>query len=273
MTIQRGRPKAIMPTPTPLLACAPNFRDLGGYAGLDGRKVRTGRIYRSQLIAKPTPQDTAALRNIAIRYVCDLRSAPERAMAPNGWMVPPEPTIRNLDIGMDVRSGPGELLAIISADPTVNGIRTMMMRTYSLLPGAFEEKLGPILDELVSGDHFPAVIHCTAGKDRTGFLSAILLLTLGVPLETVHHDYALTESYSNMEQMMATSARYLKSVVGDKVQPDEAMLRLLCGTSPEFLDTALNTVRAQYGSIDGYLEKTAGFDASKRARLMELMLE
>jgi protein-tyrosine phosphatase len=262
-----------MRTPTPILACAPNFRDLGGYAALEGRKVRSGRIYRSQLIAKPTPEDRAALKNIAIRYVCDLRSVPERAMAPNGWMVSPEPTIRNLDIGMDVRSGPGELLAIISADPTVNGIRTMMMRTYSLLPGAFEGKLGPILDELISGEHFPAVIHCTAGKDRTGFLSAILLLTLGVPLETVHHDYALTETYADMEQMMTASARYLKSVVGDKVEADDRMLRLLCGTSPDFLDTALNTVNEQYGSVEDYLEKTAGFNAAKRTRLRELMLE
>jgi protein-tyrosine phosphatase len=259
--------------PTPILACAPNFRDLGGYTALDGRTVRTGRIYRSQLIARPTPEDTAALAGIGLRYICDLRGGPERAMAPNAWMAAPEPAIRNLDIGMDVRSGPGELLAIISADPTVNGIRTMMMHTYSRLPAAFAEKLGLFLDELVSGEHFPLVIHCTAGKDRTGFLSAILLLTLGVPLDTVHHDYALTETYSNMDQMMTASGRYLKSVVGDKVTPDDAMLRLLCGTSPDFLDAALGVVERDYGSVESYLERAAGFDAAKRARLRELMLE
>lgn len=262
-----------MPAPTPILTCAPNFRDLGGYTAIDGKTVRTGRIYRSQLIAKPTPEDTATLAGIGLRYVCDLRGGPERAMAPNAWMAAPEPAVRNLDIGMDVRSGPGELLAIISADPTANGIRTMMTRTYSLLPGAFETKLGPFLDELVSGEHFPIVIHCTAGKDRTGFVSALLLLSLGVPLETVYRDYALTDVHSNMDQMMTASARYLKSVVGDTVKPDDAMLRLLCGTSPEFLDTALGVVERDYGSVEGYLEKTAGFDAAKRARLRELMLE
>jgi protein-tyrosine phosphatase len=261
-----------MTTPAPILTSAPNFRDLGGYTGLDGRTVRTRRIYRSQLIATPTVEDAAALRGINLRYICDLRGVQEREIAPNRWMEPPEPILRHLDIGMDVRSGAGELLAIIAADPTVNGIRSMMMRTYSLLPGAFIGKLGPFLDDLVSGDHFPMVIHCTAGKDRTGLVSALLLLTLGVPLDVVHHDYALTETYSNMDQMMAASGRYLKSVVGDKVKPDDAMLRLLCGTSPDFLNAALDVVNTEYGSVEGYLEQTAGFDAAKRARFRELML-
>ena len=256
----------------PILTCAPNFRDLGGYAGLDGRTVRTKRIYRSQLIAKPTPEDAAALKAINLRYVCDLRGTQEREMAPNRWTEAPEPTFRHLDIGMDVRAGATDLLDIIAADPTVNGIGKMMMRTYSLLPGAFEGKLGPFLDDLMSGDHFPVVIHCTAGKDRTGFVSALLLLTLGVPLDVVHHDYALTETYSNMDQMMVASARYLKSVVGDKVTPDDGMVRLLCGTSPDFLNAALGVVERDYGSVEGYLEQTAGFDAAKRERLRELML-
>ena len=260
------------PLPTPILACAPNFRDIGGYRGADGGAVRSGRIFRSQLIARPSDDDKAALRRIAIRYVCDLRGAHEREAAPNRWLEEPLPVLSHLDIGMDVRSGAGELLGIIAADPTVNGIRTMMMRTYSLLPGAFAGKLGPFLDALLAGAHFPALIHCTAGKDRTGFVTAMLLLTLGVSRDDVDYDYALTEKFTDMERMMAASAQYLTGIVGDKIVPSDAMLRLLCGTSPDYLDAALAVIDADYGSAEAYLEQTAGFDAAKRAALRQLLL-
>jgi protein-tyrosine phosphatase len=256
----------------PILTCAPNFRDIGGYAGADGATVRAGRIFRSQLIARPTEDDKAALRRIALRYVCDLRGQHEREVAPNLWLEAPPPAVRNLDIGMDVKAGAGELLGIIAADPTVTGIRRMMMRTYSLLPGAFVGKLGLFLDDILASGDFPAVIHCTAGKDRTGFVTAMLLLSLGVSREQVHYDYALTEQFIDMERMMAASAQYLTGIVGDKVTPSHEMLRLLCGTSPDYLNAAFAAIDRDYGSVDAYLEKAAGFDAAKRTALRRLML-
>jgi protein-tyrosine phosphatase len=259
--------------PAPILASVPNFRDIGGYGGTDGRKVRQGKVYRSQLIQKLTDADLAKLRNINIRYVCDLRGDPERRRVPNAWVEEPMPLLRHLDIGMDVRAGTDVLLGMITADPTVNGVRRMMMFTYSMLPRAFEGKLGPVLDDMLTGRDFPMLIHCTAGKDRTGFMTAVLLLILGVSLDEVQYDYALTEKYSDMERMMAASAAYLKDIVGDKIEADHEMLRLLCGTSPDYLNAALGVVEKDYGSLEGYLEQTAGFDAAKRERLRGLLLE
>jgi protein-tyrosine phosphatase len=252
--------------PPTLLASAPNFRDIGGYTGADGRTVRHGRIFRSQLLVHPTAADLATLRRIDIRTVCDLRGEHERETAPNSWIEQPFPVMHHLDIGMDVRAGAGELLGIIAADPTVNGIRTMMMRTYSLLPTAFEGKLGPVLDDIAIGNQSPVLIHCTAGKDRTGFLTALILLSLGVSLDAVHYDYALTEKFIDMDRMMAASAVYLKGIVGDRLEPDPEMLRLLCGTSPDYLNAALDAVARDYGSVENYLEKTAGFDPAKREK-------
>ncbi len=262
-----------MSLPAPILASVPNFRDIGGYDGADGRKVRHGRVFRSPLIQKLTDEDRATLRKIDIRYICDLRGDPERKRAPNAWVEEPMPLLRHLDIGMDVRAGSDVLLGMITADPTANGVRRMMMFTYSMLPKAFEGKLGPVLDDMLTGRDLPMLIHCTAGKDRTGFMTAVILLTLGVPLEQVQYDYALTETYSDMDRMMAASAAYLKDIVGDKVQADHEMLRLLCGTSPDYLNAALGVAAEQYGSVDGYLERTAGFDAGKREKLRSLLLE
>ncbi len=259
--------------PPPLLVSAPNFRDIGGYSGIGGATVRRGAIYRSQVILNPPAPDLEKLHAMGIRYVCDLRGAHERKATPDRWLSEPAPILRHLDIGMDVRAGAGELLAIIAADPTPNGIRSMMMRTYSLLPHAFEGRLGLFLDDILAGAPFPAMVHCTAGKDRTGFLTAVVLLTLGVSLDEVHYDYALTEKYSDMEHMMAASAAYLKGIVGDRVSPSPEMLRLLCGTSPDYLDAALAAVTRDYGSVDAYLDRAQSFDHAKREKLRALLLE
>jgi protein-tyrosine phosphatase len=261
-----------MSLPAPILASTPNFRDIGGYSGADGRTVRYGKVYRSQLIQKLTDADLATLRGLDIRYICDLRGDPERKKAPNAWVEEPMPLQRHLDIGMDVRAGADVLVGMITADPTVNGVRQMMTFTYSMLPKAFEGKLGPVLNDILAGEHFPILIHCTAGKDRTGFMTAMLLLTLGVSLDEVQYDYALTEKYTDMDRMMAASAAYLKDIVGDRIEADQEMLRLLCGTSPDYLNAALGVVEKDYGSVEGYLAQTAGFDAAKRERLRELLL-
>jgi protein-tyrosine phosphatase len=262
-----------MSLPAPILASVPNFRDIGGYTGVDGRTVRHGQIFRSQLIHNAAPADLETLKKIGIRYVCDLRGEPERATAPNSWIEQPFPVLTHLDIGMDVRASAGELLGIIAADPTVNGVRGMMMFTYSLLPRAFEGKLEGLLNDMIAGSQSPMLIHCTAGKDRTGFLTALILLTLGVPLDQVHYDYALTEKYTDMERMMAASAAYLKGIVGDKLEADAEMLRLLCGTSTDYLNAALGAIERDYGSVDNYLAETAGLDAAKREKLRVRLLE
>jgi protein-tyrosine phosphatase len=257
----------------PILECAPNFRDIGGYETADGRRVRPGLVFRSQIVVNPTAADLETLRRLGIRYVCDLRGVREAAMAPCHWPDAEGLAIRKLDIGADVRAGAELLVEIMVNDPTVSGIRRMMLTTYSLLPQSFNGKLGLVFYDLLSGDRAPAVIHCTAGKDRTGFSVAMLLLALGVPRDTVVRDYLLTERYLDMERMMSASAHYLHSVVGDRIRADEAMLRMLCGVHEDYLDAALGTVAREFGSVDGYLETTAGLDAGRRERLRDLYLE
>ncbi len=256
-----------------VLRCAPNFRDIGGYETEDGRHVRRGRVFRSQVIAGPTEDDTSSLRALGIRYVCDLRGENEAARAPCAWPDGVKPETRNLNIGADVRAGTQMLIDIMVADPSASGIRKMMMTTYSMLPVAFAGKLGLFFDDLLSGGRFPAVIHCTAGKDRTGFSIAMLLLALGVPRQTVRQDYLLTERFLDLTSMMKASAAYLHSVLGDRVTPDASMLRALCGVHGDYLDAALGVVERDYGSVDGYLADAAGLDADKRVVLKALLLE
>jgi protein tyrosine/serine phosphatase len=83
----------------------------------------------------------------------------------------------------------------------------------------------------------------------------------------------LTARYVDMDRMMGASAFYLKSVVGDRMTPDEGMLRMLCGVHEDYLDAAMDAVKRDYGSVDAYLEKTAGLDPAKREMLRNVLLE
>jgi len=124
-----------------------------------------GRLYRSQVIARPTERDHVQLRTIGILYVCDLRDvcdlrgATERAKIPNCWPDGMAPEEHNLNIGVDVRAGAEKLVAILKDDPTAPGVRRMMSVNYTLLPNAFAG--GPLrqfLDDILTGERFPAVI-------------------------------------------------------------------------------------------------------------------
>jgi protein-tyrosine phosphatase len=253
-----------------LIAGAPNFRDLGGYETADGRRVRHGVLYRSEALALSDASDRAALAGLGIRFVCDLRSAHERETAPTAWPPDRAPETLHLDVGMDLRAGNAALVRILAADPTVRGVRAMLMASYGAMPRAFAPGLRGFLDALLS-EKLPALFHCTAGKDRTGFLGAVLLETLGVPRETIRYDYALTSRYSDMPRMMRTAAVYVAALTG-RDDHGADMLETLCGTDPDYIESSFAAIARDWGSTEAYLRAVAGFGAPERTRLRDLLL-
>ncbi|MDZ4907294.1 hypothetical protein GNF64_16560 [Clostridium perfringens] len=114
-------------------------------------------------------------------------------------------------------------------------------------------------------DKMPIVQHCTAGKDRTGIGSALVLLALGVPEETVIEDYLLTNVYrSNMNEALFKS---LGNLLTD--EDSKEIFKVFMEVRKEYIESALNAIKERYGSIDEYLEKEYGFNKEKRARLQQ----
>ena len=237
------------------LAGATNFRDLGGYIGHGGRQVKWRRLFRSDHLAALTPQDHAVLAGLGVARALDFRGQAESAAyayALPGVAYHPlriEPTViqRALDLQ---RSGHQ-----ITAQDAV----ALMQDTYRGFVNDNAPRFATLFELLLDSDA-PTVFHCTAGKDRTGFAAALILLALGVPRDVVMHDYLLTNTLYQRPAGMGTHA------------PEE-VLSVLWRVQEDFLEAALQGVEVEHGGIDNYLERVLGINAAARTRLAQLYLE
>ena len=238
-------------SPAPRLAAAPNFRDIGGRIGQEGRAVRHGLLYRSDSLAFLSADDFTILQGLNVGLVCDLRSANERSHRPTGWPDHYRPTVLDMDINADLRAANDRMLDILRADPTPNGATAMMMESYRVIPLALQGYLADLFIRLARVDAPALLFHCTAGKDRTGVMSAILLLALGVSEDDVLEDYMQTERYVDFARTTASVAEVTARMLG-RPAPDgvpEAMARV----RPEYLRNTIASITDKFGSLSGYL--------------------
>lgn len=258
-----------MPAPdilTPVLTGAPNFRDLGGHRAAHGLRVRKGLVYRSEHLGSLTPADIARIRELGIGLVCDIRSAHERRHTPN--RLPEAVPTWHLDVSVDLRAGHAAVAQSLVSNPTEQGAMESMLVSYRLFPRAFERHLARLFEHLLTDDPAPLVLHCTAGKDRTGFVSAILLLALGVSQEDVLEDYLLTGQYWSGERAESSLKAALSDMIG---QPSPAVVRALTMVSPDYLGAAYTAIAVDYGSIERYLMCT-GLGPQRREALQARLL-
>ncbi len=237
------------------LSGASNFRDLGGYAGAGGRPVRWRRLFRSDHLAALTPRDAETLQSLGLSRAFDFRGERERSAVPYTLAgvaqhaLPIEPTVVQ------------RLQELVEAGRTVTPEHTveLMQDTYRAFVHDNAARFASLFEHLLDSDA-PLVFHCTAGKDRTGFAAAMILLALGVPRQVVMQDYLLTNQLYRMPPAVARRA------------PRE-VLKVLWRVQQEFLDAALHAVDQDYGGVDQYLARELGVAAPERRRLAELYLQ
>lgn len=243
----------------------PGFRDLGGGLTRDGRRVRLGMVFRSEAPVGLTERDRATLAGLGLRLVCDLRSPVERDGAVVAWP-PPSPAVLETEVLSElmVPGRFGEMLA----EPTGHAARSYMLDFYRSLPRALGPALAQLFERIADDREIPVLIHCHAGKDRTGFICSLLLLALGATRAALEKEYALTAQFWSLERLtpMVTA---LPGEGGPTPTPDVVAA---FGVHLEYLDAALELVEQQYGSVDGYLERH-GAGPERRERLRDLLLE
>jgi protein-tyrosine phosphatase len=235
-----------------------NFRDLGGYATADGRFTRWGLVFRSDGLADLTDADVDVLSGVGLRTICDLRSDSERLSKPNRTLV--GAAAQTHAIGFMPHRG-DELLAdtkagTISVAEIESRVREIYRRFVLDRCGTFARLL-----ELLDTEPLPMLIHCTSGRDRTGFGSAVLLMALGVPRPTIQEDYALSNDYR----------RDLTFQIGGGVTPE--VMETLTHAHPDYLAGSFMAIDERWGSDAAYLRVALGLSDERRNRLQQKLLE
>ncbi len=250
------------------LACCDNFRDLGGYETTDGRVVRWDRLYRTGDLSKLTRSDLKYLSQFDIKLVCDFRSDRERVASPDRT-IDEAPEI--LDLPIDQKGvDPQELRTKIRTGGLVAlGVEKMMQDAYRAFVTHYSKEWAAMFQRLVREESLPTVVHCTAGKDRTGYASALVLFALGVSEETIFEDYLSTNYYQ--QNFFRFVLRWVPLYSFFRTDPAD-LLPLLEARS-EYLQAALDEIAVRYGSVDAYLEQALGLDSEMRAKLEHHFLE
>ena len=241
-----------------------NFRDYGDYATAAGRRLRPGRLLRSAHHARATEADLARLGDLGLAAVVDLRRPGERRGQPSRR---PEGFAGEvIEGGVDDGAEAPHIAFLKTEDLTPDSGRRFMTRTYAELPfdpshldlfrryfHALGEAEGPVL------------IHCAAGKDRTGFLAALTHRLLGVAHDDMVEDYLLTNTAVDLEGRAPDIARQLHRMTGRTAS--EAAVVAFLGVEAAYLDAAFSAIDARSGSLDAYLRDAVGVDDALRDRI------
>jgi protein-tyrosine phosphatase len=255
---------------TVCLEGAPRFRDLGGIAAADDRAVRSGILYRSEALWRLTETDLDVLRALRLRTVCDLRGEPERSRSPHRWPHGVEVEFLNLDPAWVDEPHDERFLRMVRADFSASGAKAAMEDYYRRLPAAYAAHLPSLFLRLCDPRGIPAVILCQHGKDRTGFVVALLLSALGVASEAIRGDYALTGPLRHPDDA-GRATQFFAAVIGR--EPDPAAIEAVLASQLDCLNAAFDTITHDFGSVEDYLASAGGLGAERRSRLRSLLLE
>ncbi len=255
-----GRRQSAIPGASLGLATAPNLRDVGGWPTRDGVRVATGVLYRSTDLSRLAGPDVPALAELGIRSVFDLRSISERAGARD--VLPAGSDYLALDVLADsTMAMPANLMALLSDPPAasmalagnvVTDLFDSAYREIVALPSALASYRA-LFAELAAADRRPALVHCTMGKDRTGWAVAALLMLLGVPDEDVMAEYLITND------LLLPALQPVFDQFRD-AGGDPGVLVPVFGVDPAYLAAGLDEMTGRFRSIEGYFSDGLGLD-------------
>ena len=245
-----------------------NFRDYGGYAAAGGARVRSGVLFRSGQHVEASGADLDLFQSLDIRTIIDLRGTSERSAFPcrrHGEFAAEIIAFDGETSNSPPHEGGGK-----AAEMTAEKARERMIAVYTRMPDN-----PPMIDmftryfEALATRDGGSLVHCFAGKDRTGIAASLLLHTLGVGHDDIVQEFLRTNDAPTREVLERQSLPRMEVHYGT-IGPEA--LRNLMGVLPEYLETYWTKVEREHGSIDAYLANVLGVDETRKAQLRDRLL-
>jgi len=255
-----------------------NMRDMGGYQTCDGGRVRMGGLFRSGYLTNVTPETSIAIANLGIGLVCDFRTDQERDEHPNRYAADHKPTVKHLPVwpvgtpGVDntvARLLRGEASPQKALDDQCNGYREFVRDQSDRFAGLFTALT----------EHAPGamLMHCSAGKDRTGIAAALLLTALGVSRRDVVEDYLLSrDGHGAREQTQYYIDLYWEAhIATHDTNPvcTKDDVHALFSSQPEKINAAFDEMEQVAGTVDTYIRDVLGVSDDMRCSLQRHYVE
>ena len=252
------------------LEAVENFRDYGDYATAAGKRLKPGQLYRSASHGRATDADLAVIDGLKLAVIVDLRRPGERER---------DPSRRAAGFkGQVIENGEGEAAGddpwwnfVRSCDLSEEAFRGYLLNYYREAPFvARHVDLFARYFQALAEAEGPVLIHCAAGKDRTGVLAALTHHVAGVHADDIVEDYKLT----NNPERIAARAPMVAQVIATETgrTPTDAAIRAAIGVEAEYLAEAFRAIDAKHGSADAYLERVLGVDGALKAKLEARLL-
>lgn len=240
-----------------------NLRDFGGYPLRAGGSLVTGQLFRCGDSSEATDSDLALIDRMGPVLLADLRGTSEREKAPCRWPA-------GLDARIVEPQGESARMAfheeVVTQVKDAATIREEFATRYADLPFRphLQQVYSDYLNELATADG-PSFVFCTAGKDRTGFIVAVLQLLLGVHLDDVIAEYLLTNAAPDGKEQVDRLRSQIEHRFGKGLS--EEAIQVVTRVEPVFLTRALDAVEEKYGSVERYAHAALGCSPQTVERL------
>jgi protein-tyrosine phosphatase len=242
-----------------------NSRDLGGYETTDGRRIKWGKVFRSDHLARLTDDDIAFLQQLKIQSVCDFRTETEAGNRPDRFPEGDSGTYVHLPVS-HLKVDPTRLFEKLKRGDASWLTPGFLIQGYLINIEEFASIWGRVFKRLAEPAHLPLLFHCTGGKDRAGTCAALVLLALGVPEETVIEDYGLSNIY----------IADIVNQIYDEFKIDDEYRQKISPyfSAPQYcIEAMISHLNKNYGSPVAYLQSKAGVTAQILKKIKAQLLE
>ncbi len=249
---------------TPTLKTIPNFRDCGGLTTVDGGRLRLGRVYRSGTMDDARSDDLHVLRMLGLKTIIDLR-APREKKKPSAQV----DGARRVDIPIELETRTREKIQpLMTKRGAAPAVMAIMQQMYRDLADEAWPQVGQLFKVLLNVEAYPVLIHCRAGKDRTGFMCALVEQAVGVEPVAIFQDYLETNQHFGL--LTPRTVRLLRIFSLGRLQMDN--VRASLSAREDYLQAAFDQIEQGHGGLTAYLAK-CGVTACEIETLRGLLIE